>query len=67
MRLVSLILLIACLVLLINHCTKKIDNAYRRGYIDGSASVKQPNLDKECAAWWLGTNIKDAKKRLCAK
>ena len=67
MRLVSLILLIASFMLLINHYSKKVDDAYHRGHIDGVASVKQPNLDKECAVWWLGTNIRDAKKRLCAK
>jgi hypothetical protein len=67
MRLVSLILLIAIVVLLMEHHFKKVEDAYHRGHIDGIASVKKPNLDNVCAAWWYGSNLIDAKKRLCER
>ena len=67
MRLVSSILLIAIVVLLMEHHFKKIEDAYHRGHIDGIASVKKPNLDNVCATWWYGSNLIDAKKRLCEK
>jgi hypothetical protein len=67
MRLVSLILIVAIVVLLMELHFKKVEDAYHRGHIDGIASVKKPNLDNVCATWWYGSNLIDAKKRLCEK
>jgi hypothetical protein len=67
MRLVSSILLIAIVVLLMDSHNAQVNDAYHRGHIDGIASVKKPNLDNVCATWWYGSNLIDAKKRLCEK
>lgn len=67
MKLVLSILLLAVVALLMDNHYKQIDNAYHRGHIDGVASVKQPNLDTACIAWWFDSNIKESKKRMCKK
>ena len=67
MRLVSLILIVGAVWALLEHHSAKVNDAYHRGHIDGISSVKKPNLDTACAAWWYGSNIIDAKKRLCGK
>jgi len=45
----------------------KIDAAYTRGFNAGVASVKKPDLDTACVAWWFKSNIKEIKKKICRK
>lgn len=47
------------------HYFEEKQKEYYRGYIDGVASVKKPDLDKQCFAWWLDTNIAAAKNKFC--
>ena len=67
MRLVLSILLLAVVALLMDSHKTQVNDAYNRGHIDGVASVKQPNLDAACIAWWFDSNIKESKKRMCKK
>lgn len=57
--------LIAIYASLTIHYFEEKQKEYHRGYIDGIASVKKPDLDKQCFAWWLDTNIAAAKNKFC--
>lgn len=62
---VLLTILIAIYASLTIHYVNEKQREYDRGYIDGVASVKKPDLDKQCFAWWLDTNIAAAKNKFC--
>lgn len=44
--------------------TTKAQEAYKKGYRDGSRSSYKPS-DVQCASWLMQTNIKEAKTRIC--
>ena len=44
--------------------TIKAQDAYRKGFRDGSRSSYSPS-DVQCASWLMQTNIKEAKTRIC--
>jgi len=50
--------------LLSNVATIKANEAYRKGYRDGSNALA---VDSQCAAWLMDSNLKQAKERICGK
>jgi len=45
----------------------KIEYEYQRGYQDGLSALSSRQLDNACAKWWFDSDLKAAKKRICAK
>lgn len=45
----------------------KIEREYERGYADGMHSLNTRQVDNLCVQWWFNSDLKAAKKRICAK
>lgn len=45
----------------------KMEREYERGYQDGMHSLNTRQVDNLCVQWWFQSDLKAAKKRICAK
>lgn len=45
----------------------KLEREYERGYADGMHSLSTRQVDNLCMKWWFQSDLKAAKKRVCAK
>lgn len=45
----------------------KLEREYERGYADGMHSLSTRQVDNLCMKWWFNSDLKAAKKRVCAK